>query len=347
MLSQPEAEVRIEIVLSDRRSSRRRAPSDDLVLSWEYFDGKQWRILGRSGPKGTVRSPANPSGASSTAPTRFTKTGVVTFRVPRDMHAGEVNGEDNYWMRARIEIGDFGQPGSYMLDGDKWVWRDDRPLQPPSFKSVGFKYRADLQYLKHVLSYNDFRYPRSLGRVEDRVPPVPAVQRRPRRGRGAVPRLERQAAERSDLALRPARRRARRRSDADRADAEFLKNYYADRDAVWEAEQRVVWEYCDGTNWAPLVVIDGTKNFTDSGFVDFVGPDDHQKTMKFTEDRYWIRARLEMGGYVKPPRIARILTNTVEARQRRDDPRRDPRLAPTARRSRPSASRTARCSRAR
>ena len=35
--------------------------------------------------------------------------------------------------------------------------------------------------------------------------------------------------------------------------------------------------------------------------------------MKFTEDRYWIRARLEMGGYVKPPRIARILTNTVEA----------------------------------
>jgi predicted phage baseplate assembly protein len=49
-----------------------------------------------------------------------------------------------------------------------------------------------------------------------------------------------------------------------------------------------------------------------SGFVDFVGPDDHQKTMKFTEDRYWIRARLEMGGYVKPPRIARILTNSVE-----------------------------------
>ena len=59
--------------------------------------------------------------------------------------------------------------------------------------------------------------------------------------------------------------------------------------------------------------MDGTKNFTVSGFVDFVGPDDHQKTMKFTEDRYWIRARLEMGGYVKPPRIQRILTNTVES----------------------------------
>ena len=74
------------------------------------------------------------------------------------MSAGEVNGEDNYWVRARVELGDYGLPGSYMLDGDKWVWRDDRPLKPPSFKSVGFKYRADLQYLKHVLSYNDFRY---------------------------------------------------------------------------------------------------------------------------------------------------------------------------------------------
>src|SRR5581483_11122508 len=40
---------------------------------------------------------------------------------------------------------------------------------------------------------------------------------------------------------------------------------------------------------------------------------DHQKCLKFTEDRYWIRARLEMGGYVKPPRIVRVLSNTVES----------------------------------
>jgi predicted phage baseplate assembly protein len=75
----------------------------------------------------------------------------------------------------------------------------------------------------------------------------------------------------------------------------------------------VVWEYFDGTQWSPLVVIDGTKNLTQSGFIDFVGPDDHQRCLKFTEDRYWLRARLEMGGYVRPPRIQRILTNTVEA----------------------------------
>ena len=62
-----------------------------------------------------------------------------------------------------------------------------------------------------------------------------------------------------------------------------------------------------------LVVNDGSKNFTESGFIDFVGPDDHEKCLKFTEDRFWVRARLEMGGYIKPPRVRRILQNTVEA----------------------------------
>ena len=108
----------------------------DLVLSWEYFDGKKWRILGKSSAKGAIRG-RKIRGPSSTPRTAFTQTGVVTFRVPNDMHAGEVNGEDNFWVRARVENGDYGLPGSYMLDGDKWVWRDDRPLRPPAFKSIG------------------------------------------------------------------------------------------------------------------------------------------------------------------------------------------------------------------
>ena len=38
-----------------------------------------------------------------------------------------------------------------------------------------------------------------------------------------------------------------RRAQLERAPRrEFLRDYYAERDAVWEAEQRVVWEYFDG-----------------------------------------------------------------------------------------------------
>src|SRR5579883_1357831 len=56
LLSQPDAEVRVEIVLSDAGVIAPPVPSEDLVLSWEYFDGKRWRILGKSTPKGTVKT---------------------------------------------------------------------------------------------------------------------------------------------------------------------------------------------------------------------------------------------------------------------------------------------------
>jgi hypothetical protein len=309
LLSQPEAEVRIEIVLSDPTVAPPPFGSDDLTLSWEYFDGKRWRVLGRSGPLGTKRTGDNPHAFVDTT-NAFCKTGAVTFKVPKDMSPGEVNGEDNYWVRARIEMGNYGTPGSYMLDGEKWVWRDDKPLRPPAFKSVAFKYRADLQYVKHVLSYNDFRFRdhSEEAKVEYRTfQPFSSV---PDEGaslylgwNGRLPN--------DPVSIYVLLTDATPRED-DRANVEFLKGWYAEREAMWEAEQRVLWEYFDGSTWQPLVVIDGTKNFTTSGFVDFVGPDDHEKCLKFTEDRYWIRARLETGGYVKPPRIQRILTNTVE-----------------------------------
>src|SRR5262249_40781279 len=119
----------------------------------------KWRILGRSSPKGTLRTQEAVNEWNFIDGTfGFGRTGIVSFTCPRDIKPGEVNGEDNYWVRARIESGDFGVAGSYMLEGDKWVWRDDRPLRAPGLKAIAFKYRADLQNVKHVVSYNDFRY---------------------------------------------------------------------------------------------------------------------------------------------------------------------------------------------
>jgi len=309
VLSQPDADCRIELVLSDPAIVPEPKPSEDLTLSWEYFDGKKWRVIGRSGPTGTKRTDGEWGFIDGT--NALTKTGAVTFRVPKDLSPGEVNGETNYWIRARIDLGDFGISGSYMLDGDKWVWRDDRPLKPPSLKNVGFKYRSDLQNLKRVVSYNDFRYRDHSDEAKVEYRPFQPFSAITEEGAamylGWTTKLPNEA-----LAFYVMLAENVVATD-ERSNAEFLKGWYAERDAAWEAEQRVVWEYYDGNNWSPLVVIDGTKNFTQSGFIDFVGPDDQEKSLKFTEDRYWLRARLEMGGYVRPPRVQRILTNTVEA----------------------------------
>ena len=90
--------------------------------------------------------------------------------------------------------------------------------------------------------------------------------------------------------------------EAEIATAE-LDKYEAMRRLAWDGAQRVVWEFWDGREWEPLAIEDETRGFTTSGFTFFNAPEDWMISSKFTEERYWLRARLEQGGYVKPPRI--------------------------------------------
>ncbi len=324
--------------LSEHERASPAWPSPDLVLAWEYFDGRKWRTLGKSTPAGAMPTGDNPWAFVDTT-AALAQSGAVTFRVPTDIAPGEVNGEDNYWLRGRIDAGDFGQNGSYMLDGDRWVWRDERPLRPPGLKSMSILYRADLGYPRRVLSYNDFLFrDHSEDAKVDYKPfqPFAAVaDEGPALYLGWTKKLPNdplsiyiQLADvgpelavdsvrgtRADRQRNEERRRASagdQGSVSERPDEEWLRRWYAERDAVWEAEQRIVWEYFDAKDWVPLVVVDGTNNLTQSGFLEFVAPDDMAPTIKFTEERHFIRARLEMGGYVRTPRIERILANTVE-----------------------------------
>ena len=173
-------------------------------------------------------------------------------------------------------------------------------------------YRADLQFVNHVLSYNDFRFRDHSGEAKQEYRPFQPFSAVPDEGPTLYLGLDGKLPnEPVSLYFQMVENIGPR--DEDRSNPEQLAIYYAKRDAILEAEQKVLWEYWDGNNWEPLVVKDGTKNFIESGFVDFVGPDNHEQSLKFTEDRWWIRARLEMGGYVKPPGIVRILQNTVAA----------------------------------
>ncbi|HNK45757.1 MAG TPA: putative baseplate assembly protein [Pseudomonadota bacterium] len=310
-LSQVGVQIEIDFALSDPQIAPPPKPSDDLILSWEYFDGKKWRILGKSTPSGKP-----PQGWEQSvlgfvdATNAFTKSGTVRFNRPPDLQPGEVTGEPNYWIRVRIEQGDFGVPGAYMLDGDKWVWRDERPLKPPAFKSIGIRYQTDLDHLKYFVSYNDFRYRDHSEEEKNEYRPFQPFQAIPDEGAALYLGFDhRLPNETMSLYFQFVESTV---VEQDFAHAEHLTQYYEKRKTIWEPEQRISWEYYNGRAWVTLVVADGTKNFTESGFIDFVGPDDMDKTLKFTEDRFWIRARLEMGGYIKPPRVRRILQNTVE-----------------------------------
>jgi predicted phage baseplate assembly protein len=315
LLRTPDAEIAIDLTVADPAIVRPANPSEDLVLSWEYFDGRRWRALGRSGPTG-VRPGGSEAAAFHDTTQAFTRTGTVTFRRPKDMETILISNEEARWVRVRLESGDFGQAGNYTLDNDRWVFRDDRPLRPPALRGIAIRAREEYRDVRHALAYNDFTFTdvTEAARTEYTIfqPFSPEADESPAFYLGWASQLSHEAhavyfhmAEDLGPASMP--------SDGSEVRTPELQRYQAERLAAWQGEQRVVWEYSTARGWESLAVADGTRAFTTSGFVDFVAPEDWAQTRRFTEERHWLRARLEMGGFAKPPRILRVLTNSVEA----------------------------------
>ncbi|MEZ4401732.1 MAG: putative baseplate assembly protein [Kofleriaceae bacterium] len=315
LVQTPDAYISIDLQLADQGAFPRPNPSDQLVLAWEFWDGKRWRFLGRSSPRGILPGAGDEYGYHDDT-RAISQSGTVSFRRPKDMDQIEINGELRRWVRCRIEKGDFGLPPEYALEGDKWITKDERPLRPPALRSITLKYREDYRDVKFAMTYNDFQFTdvTEVARTEYTIfqPFTPSSEESPALYLGFTDKLPNefiglyfQMEEELGLGSLPS-------AEADVVTPE-LTQYETMKKLSWESEQRVVWEYYNGKRWESLPVTDDTTGFTGSGFVQFIAPEDMGKMLKFTEERYWLRARLEMGGYVKFPRIRRILSNVVEA----------------------------------
>ena len=245
------------------------------------------------------------------------------------MEALEINGVAKQWIRVRIEKGDYGEQGTYTLENEKWVFKDDRPLRPPALRSLTFRYREDYRDVRHVLAFNDFQYTdvTEVARTEYTIfQPFPA---KPEESPALYLGFIGEAAERSDRPLLPARGGARARLAADRRgrgrDGRARRS--TRRCAGSRGRAASAWSGSTGTAASGSRSPSTTRRsgFTSSGFAFFVAPDDWVISSKFTEERYWLRARLEQGGYVKPPRVQHGRHERDRRVQPRDDPRRDAR----------------------
>ncbi len=310
-----DAYVSIEFLLADATVIPRPNPSDGIVLAFEFWDGKRWRHLGRSSPRGGLPGAGDELGFNDDT-RAFSQSGSVSFRRPKDMEALDINGDIHRWIRVRIEKGDFGEQGTYTLEDDKWQFKDERPLRPPAMRNINLRYREDYREVRHVVTFNDFEYKDAteVARTEYTIfqPFAPKVDESPALFLGYGARLPNdkvgiyfQTEEELGLGSVP--------TDEAEVATTDLEKYETLRRLAWDTEQRVVWEYWNGRVWDALSVDDETLGFSSSGFVFFVPPEDWTISSKFTEERFWLRARLEMGGYVKPPRLRRILTNCIDA----------------------------------
>ncbi|NBD22293.1 putative baseplate assembly protein [Paenibacillus glycinis] len=104
----------------------------------------------------------------------------------------------------------------------------------------------------------------------------------------------------------------------------------ADDRCLWiRPSAEIAWEYYSaaaGGSWLPLVMdADETLRLTFSGSVIFTAPADalNRKIGTIDEELYWIRATVKQAGYELPPKLERILLNTVPVVQRatvKDEP---------------------------
>jgi predicted phage baseplate assembly protein len=315
LLQTADAYISIELLLADSAVIPKPNPSEQLVLAYEYWDGKRWRHLGRSAPRGALPGSGDELGFHDDTKA-LSQSGTVSFRRPKDMEALEINGQAKRWIRVRIEKGDYGEQGSYTLENERWIFKDDRQLRPPAMRSITLRYREDYRDVKHVLSFNDFQFTdvTEVARTEFTIfqPFQAKPEESPALYLGFTTKPPNDLIgiyfaldEELGLGSLPS-------DEADVATTE-LDKYETMRRLAWESGQRVVWEHWDGRSWRQLSVDDETQGFTSSGFAMFVAPDDWVMSSKFTEDRFWLRARLEQGGYVKPPRIRMIVSNAIDA----------------------------------
>ncbi|MEG3936013.1 MULTISPECIES: putative baseplate assembly protein [unclassified Microcoleus] len=78
---------------------------------------------------------------------------------------------------------------------------------------------------------------------------------------------------------------------------------------------RLVWEYASPSGWSWLGVQDETNTFAERGLIQFIGPTDWEKTSEFGQELFWLRVNWQQGQFRVPPRLRRLLTNTMWATQ--------------------------------
>ena len=299
---QPNTKIRLDLALSEQVVADPARPSADLTLRWEYHTGKRWKVLGRvKASEGVIET----ENAFVDGTKCFTQSGSILFARPKDMGESEINGVADWWIRCRLEQGNFGMPGTYVLEDDTWVWKEENPLRPPWLKDATFKFQEDPHPIKNVLVYNDFMFADHSKIAATEYKPFqvfqPIAEESPTLYLGWEQPFPNDTCSIyfNVLEFEGKGGRAALRSFDDRTESYI--------------EQRVAWEYWNGKMWAPLAPRDTTESFTQAGFIEFIGPPDFRSSRRFADSAHWMRARLEMGGYDEPPRCNRIMLNAVHA----------------------------------
>jgi uncharacterized phage protein gp47/JayE len=207
----------------------------------------------------------------------------------------EVNGANKFWLRARLDGGDYGHPLQLKVgtdsSGNPVVTTDPATLAPPVISSLrlSYAYFTPFELPDHCLSYNDFtfvdhaadaRWPR-----RSFTPFTPIADRSPALHLGF----------------------------SDKLPAGLLSFYTDVADGSGDATMTspYAWDYWTSAGWRELLVLDQTNGFKASGLIQWVGPPDAAALDGLGGSLYRFRARLKPGNESAPASINAIWPNAV------------------------------------
>lgn len=328
-------------------------------IAWEVWNGQNWQKLETN----STTLSGEPITNSKNLPTNFTGNGKVTLTLSQANFQTTVNGETNYWLRARIVKGNFGahlsqtttiavltedsktrkeltvnsvrgfmpndrvqivsggqNPESCQIEssdnktnkltlktelrqtylrGTSVMLLSDSVLGPPSVKSLNLSYRYEAsRSISACCAYNDFHYAENSVVLQSFQPFKATTDREQTLYLGFD----------KPFANRPTTLFAQVEPPQPKEVASQLQT-------IDTKPVQLVWEYANPAGWSRLGVKDETSAFAERGVIQFIGPTDFIKTSEFGQELYWLRVRWQEGQFRIPPRLRRLLTNTMWATQ--------------------------------
>jgi hypothetical protein len=261
---------------------------DNPKVAWEVSDGGQWH--------------------ATAADYAFTDDGQVSLTLPDPIGSASVNGQQGYWLRARLVGGSYGAAASYRQNSDNSHTFLPATFAPPVIKALTVTAAAAQQPPAPVtacLSYNDFAYAdhtaaARAGQGPLFTPFTPTADTQPALYLG----FDQPFSQRSVtlfLDVEPP------------LPEQVAAGQLAEADPA--AAAQTTWEYASPAGWRPLGAVDETQALSSRGLVTFVGPADLIPRWCFGQTLSWLRLRWQAGTFPLPPQLRRVLLNTTWAAQ--------------------------------
>ncbi len=216
-------------------------------ISWEYWNGESWKSLNPSFTDSTkTEQPKNE---------KMPNIEIMKFSCPSDISKIEINGENRYWIRARLTGLSYGK---YVVNDNNEVKPD---FHPPKIKDIKIKF--DINSTPETnFAYNNLEYERISKTIKNLYKTLLDENKTIYLG--------------FDMPFGEGN----------------INIFFSLQNPNWNENKYLKWSYWNGNNWQELPVKDRTQNLKESGIFQFVSPSDIAKKSIFSNDLYWLKLEL-------------------------------------------------------